>query len=76
MALSFKLAGVFSLSLRWMLVAVFVCHVEERFELHRLGRRERELISCENKLLLFRMEPFWWLRPQSKSVGGLHLFAS
>lgn len=30
MAMSFKLAGVFSLTLSPMLVTVFVCHAEER----------------------------------------------
>lgn len=40
MAVSFKLAGVFSLSLSQMLVAVSVCHAEERLEPWRTGIEE------------------------------------
>lgn len=40
MAVSFKLAGVFSLCLSRMLVGVFVCHADERLELHRTGIKE------------------------------------
>lgn len=44
MTVSFKLAGVFSLSLSRMLVAVFVCHAEERLELRRSGNEEMNFL--------------------------------
>lgn len=44
MAVSFKLAGVFSLSLSLMLVAVLVCHAEERLVLHRSGIKEMDFL--------------------------------
>lgn len=40
MAVSHKLAGVFSLGLSRMLVAVFFCHAEEILELHCTGKEE------------------------------------
>lgn len=52
MAVSFKLAGVFSLSLSRMLVAVFVCHAEERLEQHRTGIKEINFSARVNRCFL------------------------
>lgn len=44
MAVSYKLAGVFSLSLRWMLVAIYVCHAEAILEPHCTGMERMNLL--------------------------------
>lgn len=42
MAVSYKLAGVFSLSLSRMLVAVYVCYAEGILELHCTGMEQMD----------------------------------
>lgn len=44
MAVSFKLAAVFRLSLSRMLVAVFVCHAGDRLEPHCTGIKEMNFL--------------------------------